>query len=636
MQINIEITDLFWSKKMEMISKEVIPYQWEILNDSISGIEPSHAVENFRIAAGEKKGKFYGMVFQDSDVAKWLEAASYSLSTHPNPELETEIDDLIVLIEKAQRQDGYLNTYFTVEKPDQRWKDMSFGHELYCAGHLIEAAVAYYQATGKDRFLNIVCRYADHIDSVFGPQNDKMQKYPGHEEIELALIKLYRTTGKERYLNLSRFFLEERGKQPSFLVKEPTFGKDEKASWFDLEYHQAHARVREHDKATGHAVRAMYLYSAMADLALEDSDRSLFETLEKIWDNMTSSRMYITGGLGSQGHAERFTFDYDLPNDTAHAETCASIGLLFWAHRMLNIQKNRKYSDVFEKALYNGVLSGISWDGKSYFYTNPLEVYPQAVENRYDLQHIRTKRLPWYGCACCPPNLARLITNLSQYLYSYERDTLYVHHYIGSRIQFSIDGHNLTLTQSTNYPWEGDIRIQLDLVSNKNFTLALRIPYWCQSFIFKIDGKVIEDTSMDKGYLKVNRTWKKTSLMELKLEMNIELIQSNPKVRDNRGLSAIQRGPIVYCLEEVDNGSNLADISLTDASELKAEYDPGFFGGMNVIKGTAVRSDEKLWENILYQAATKKTVKVNITAVPYFIWGNRKPGEMLVWIGSHL
>jgi DUF1680 family protein len=628
----VKILDPFWGGRIELIAKKVIPYQWDALNDKIPGAEPSHAIENFRIAAGESQGEFKGMVFRDSDVAKWLEAASYSLVTHPNPELEAIIDETVDLMGKAQRPEGYLNTYYSVAEPEKRWKDFAFGHELYCAGHLMEAAVAYYQATGKQKLLEIMCRYADYIDSVIGPEEHKMKVYCGHEEIELALFKLYKATGIERYLKLSQYFITERGRQPSFLKNEPTFGNGFNTKWFDLDYHQAHTPVLEQMKAEGHAVRAMYLYSAMADLARETGDEALDKALQRLWENVTNCRMYITGGLGSQGHAERFTFDYDLPNDTAFAETCATIGLIFWAHRMLLLHPDHHYGDVMERALYNGALAGISWDGQRYFYVNPLEVFPEAVTNRYDLQHVKPERQQWFDCPCCPPNIARLISSLGQYIYSQENEIVYVHLFIGSEAEFLVRGRKATLIQHTQYPWDGKITVAVHPEEPAPFTVAVRIPGWSRKYEVKVNGVVPDGLVVERGYAKINRLWRKGDEIELNLEMPVELVQANPKVRENHGKVAIQRGPVIYCLEEMDNGPRLWNIALAANAWLAVEYAEDLFGGVAVIEGEASRVEEDLLDGELYQPLREKTKPVKIRAVPYCLWGNRKPGEMMVWI----
>ncbi|HEX3044122.1 MAG TPA: beta-L-arabinofuranosidase domain-containing protein [Bacillota bacterium] len=629
---NVKILDPFWGGRIELIAKKVIPYQWDALNDNIPEAEPSHAIENFRIAAGETQGEFKGMVFQDSDVAKWLEASSYSLVTHPSPELETIIDETVDLMGKAQQPDGYLNTYYSVAEPAKRWKDFTFGHELYCAGHLMEAAVAYYDATGKRKLLEIMCRYADYIDSVIGPEEHKMKVYCGHEEIELALFKLYKATGIERYLKLSQFFIMERGQGPSFLKNEPTFGNGFNTKWFDLEYHQAHAPVLEQTKAEGHAVRAMYLYSAMADLARETGDEALYKALQQLWENVTNYRMYITGGLGSQGHAERFTFDYDLPNDTAFAETCATIGLIFWAQRMLLLQPDHRYGDVMERALYNGALAGISWDGQKYFYVNPLEVIPEAVTSRYDLQHVKPERQQWFGCACCPPNIARLISSLGQYIYSQDKETVYIHLFIGSEAGFQLEGKQVSLAQHSNYPWDGNITFTINPEEPEPFTFAVRIPGWTRKYGVKVNGEVLDEVGVEQGYARFNRIWRQGDKVELNLEMPVELIQASPRVREDSGKVAIQRGPVIYCLEEIDNGPQLWNIALQANAELAVEFAEDLFDGVTVIQGEASRVEDDLLGGELYRPLRETTKPVKIRAVPYCLWGNRKPGEMMVWI----
>lgn len=340
----VKINDRFWGRYLEVVRNHVIPYQWDALNDRLPDTSPSHAIENFRIAVGESSGEYYGMVFQDSDIAKWLEAVAYSLENEPNEELEKTADEVIALLGRAQDENGYLNTYYTVKEPNNRWTNIRDNHELYCAGHLIEAAVAYYQATGKKQFLDIMCKYADHIDSVFGPEEDKLKGYPGHQEIELALVKLYDVTGQEKYLNLSKYFIDERGKQPHYFDIEKEKRKETKPFWFndDYAYHQAHKPVREQKEAVGHAVRATYMYTAMTDLALKTKDESLKKACEELWNNVTQKQMYVTAGIGSMEFGESFSFNYDLPNDLSYTETCASIALVFWANRMLQLEANNK------------------------------------------------------------------------------------------------------------------------------------------------------------------------------------------------------------------------------------------------------------------------------------------------------
>lgn len=631
--MHIKFTDRFWAPRIKRLAEEVIPYQWKALNDQLPGAEPSHAIENFRIAAGESDGTFHGMVFQDSDVAKWIEAASYSLRHHPNPELEGVIDSVIDLIGRAQQKDGYLNTYFTVVAPDRRWKDQSFGHELYCAGHLMEAAVAYYEVTGKRKLLDIMYNYADLIVQTIGPNSDQLRIYDGHEEIELALVRLYEATNDERYLKLSKFFVDERGQQPSFLEQEPTFGGEAKDRWFQLDYHQAHAPVREQVVAEGHAVRAMYLYSAMADLALLTGDDSLTQALFRLWENVTSKRMYVTGGIGSQAHGERFTIDYDLPNDTAYTETCAAIGLVMWASRMLKLDPKGEYADVMERALYNGVLSGISYDGTRYFYVNPLEVHPDTAKYRIDMKHVETERVPWFGCACCPPNIARIISSLDRYLYTLADEKLFVHLYAGNRCCFEIKGRRVQMDTVTDYPWNGKVMIRLTIDEPTQFGLYLRKPSWAKNARLSINGdSVYIGEQEDRGYIKLTRVWKQDDEICLDLPMTVQRIASHPKVRENAGKIALQRGPMVYCFEEIDNGDDLADLRLSETAELKAVYKKEILDGVVLIQSEGYRSDLTAWEGKLYGEAEGSKIKTEISAVPYAYWGNRQPGEMLVWI----
>lgn len=626
--------DSFWGKRVRQVKEIIIPYQWEALNDRIPGAPLSHAVENFRIAAGESKGEFHGWVFQDSDVAKWLEAVSYCLMQQPDPKLEKLADAVIDIIVRAQQPDGYLNTHFTIKEPQNRWTNLRDNHEMYCAGHMIEAGVAYYEATGKRKFLNAVCRLADHIDSLFGPEPGKKRGYPGHPEIELALVKLYRVTGEQRYLKLSKFFVDERGRKPLYFELEAQERGEDKPRWplWTPSYCQAHLPVREQTEAVGHAVRAMYLYSGMADLALETGDETLLAACKRLWENVTGRRMYITGGLGSSAEGEAFTFDYDLPNDTAYAETCASIGLVFWAHRMLRLEVDHKYSDIMERALYNGVLSGISLDGTKYFYTNPLEVWPEACK-RYDQRHIQTVRQPWFNCACCPPNLARLLASLCQYAYSRDARTIYVHLFMASEAEVEIAGGRVTLVQETEYPWKEGVEICIRAERPLEFTLAIRIPGWCRAPGLKLNGEEQEITALiEQGYARISRTWHDGDKIELLLPMPVERIRAHPDVRAAAGRVALCRGPIVYCLEEVDNGPNLAQLVLPKEAELSVEFNDRTLDGVTIIRGIGLRSDSASWRGSLYSPAECERRETPIKAVPYYAWGNREPGEMLVWI----
>lgn len=636
----VKLKDGILEKKNKLVRKKVIPYQWKALNNQLPDIDPSNAIENLKIAAGKAKGEFKGMVFQDSDVAKWLEAVSYQLTTNPNQELEKLADSVIDLIEKAQRPDGYLNTYYTIKEPDKRWTNLAECHELYCAGHMIEAAIAYYKATGKKKLLNVMLRFVDLIDDNFGIGKDKIKGYPGHQEIELALIKLFKITDNPKHIELAKYFIDQRGKKPNYFLTE--WKKRRKEShWSDqnkiasLDYFQAHKPVRDQNTATGHAVRAMYMYSGMADIALETKDKTLIEACQKLWDNVTKKKMYITGGIGSSGHLESFTIDYDLPNDTAYSETCAAIGLVFFAQRMFHLQAKAEYIDVMEKALYNGVLSGISGNGHKFFYVNPLEVIPEICNNRNDHSHVEPNRQKWFGCACCPPNIARLLASIGKYIYSYRSDCIYVNLYAGSTGKFNIKNTEVTLKQKTNYPWDG--KVDLTVLANKKieFTLALRIPGWCRKYKLKLNGKIVDHTNLKKdGYIYLNRFWSKGDQIELELSMVVEKVYSNPKVRENLGKVAVQRGPVIYCLEEVDNGSNLSSIYLLVNRQLKAEYKGDLLGGVVILNGKAIKISESNWSDNLYSTENYQYNSINITAVPYFTWNNRGHGEMLVWLNK--
>jgi len=624
----------FWGNRLALIAKEVIPYQWDALNDNIQGAEPSHAVENFRIAAGESSGEFKGLVFQDSDVAKWMEAASYSLLSFPNAELERTLDSLVALLAKAQRPDGYLNTYFTVARPDARWTDFSFGHELYCAGHLIEAAVAHHRSTGKTTFLMVMRRYADYIDSAIGPEEGKKHVYCGHPEIELALFKLFEETGERRYLSLAEYFVDERGRKPSFLKNEPTFSGPGKTTWFDLDYHQAHKPVREQDSAEGHAVRAMYLYSAMADLAAETGDPKLASALAKLWQDTTRTKMYVTGGLGSHSVGERFSLPYDLPNDSAYTETCAAIGLVMWASRMLLLGPSREYADVLERALYNNVLSGLSLDGKRYFYVNPLDVAPRLDEFRSDLEHVKTERVQWFGCACCPPNIARLISSLGDYVCTVHSaaSTIFVNLYAEGEFRVNLPSGAITLREKTNYPWGPSIAFTVGPEKESSFTLALRIPSWSKTYSCRLNGDPFAGAFSPNGYLLLTRSWRKGDSVELSLDMQARFVYADPLVREDAGKLAIQRGPLVYCLEEIDNGPDLHAISVSPDAFISESYDPDTLGGVVALSLEARRDDTSRRPDYPYDSVAPSTHPVTIVAVPYFAWCNRKPGEMLVWI----
>ncbi len=626
------IKDSFWSSYRKLVREEVLPYQYAMLEDRIPDAEKSHAIENFRIAAGIKQGEFYGMVFQDSDLAKWIEACAYSLTNFPDQKLEAVVDEIIEVIEKAQQEDGYLNTFFTLKEPTRRWTDLQEGHELYCAGHMIEAAVAYYNATGKDRLLNVMKRMADHIDRRFG--KDKVRGFPGHPEIELALMKLYRATGEERYLKLCEYFINERGTQPNYFKEE-----QEKRDWSvwnsdgcDVNYTQNYAPVREQKDAVGHSVRAVYLYTGMADLAGETCDEELKNACEKLWKSITERRMYITGGIGSTVIGEAFTEDYDLPNDTAYAETCASIGLIFFAQKMLELSPKGEYVDVMERALYNTVLAGMSQDGKRFFYVNPLEVTPGISGIAQTHRHALPERPKWFGCACCPPNVARLLSSLELYAWSENESTIFSNLFIGGAADFR-ETKGCRLITETDYPY-GD-KISYKVVADGtpgSFALAIRIPGWSDSSRTKLyynkEELRLSDIVKD-GYAYVNKSFADGDALLLVLDMEPFRVYSNTSVHNNEGYAALQCGPLVYCLEGVDHSGEIHSLRLAKNSDLKMELNHSLFGGINLLKTEGYRMQSAPG---LYSRVRPKPQPTTITAVPYYVWGNRGLGQMRVWI----
>ncbi len=635
----VHINDHFWSQYQQLVKDVVIPYQYDALHDRVPDAEPSRAIRNFEIAAGRQDGEFHGFVFQDTDVAKWIEAVGYSLMLSPDPKLEQMTDDVIALIAEAQGEDGYLNTYFTIKEPDKRWTNLVDCHELYTAGHMIEAGVAYYEATGKRQLLDVVCRLADYIDEQFGPKPGQMRGYDGHQEIELALVKLYRLTKEERYLKLSQFFIDERGQEPNYLKQEwekrgrYSFYGGKPQERINLEYCQAHQPVREQKVATGHAVRAVYMYTAMADLARLTEDERLHEACRTLWRNIVDRQMYITGGIGSTRHGEAFTFDYDLPNDTIYSETCAAVGMVFFAHRMLQLEPRGEYGDIMERALYNNVIGGMSQDGKHYFYVNPLEVWPAASHHNPDREHVKPVRQKWFGCSCCPPNVARLIASLGQYVYTNDERTIYSHLFIGSESTLHVSGAEVTVQQTTNYPWDGTTRFSFKMEQPVAFTLALRLPDWCQNGALLVNGETVSyDAILRDGYVYIEREWSAEDTVEWRLQMDVQIVYAHPELRANAGRVALQRGPLVYCVEEADNGGQLASLAIMTGASLEASSEATLLGGCTVIKGQAIREQNTDSDSGLYRLQPPARTEQSFTAVPYFLWGNRGEGEMTVWL----
>jgi uncharacterized protein len=616
----VTFDDQFWAPRIRTNRERTIPHIYRQLQETgridawKPGWNPGPEVRNQGIP----------VLFWDSDVAKWIEAASYSLATDPDPQLDALLDDVIGLIAGAQQPDGYLNTWFGAVEPEKRWTNLRDWHELYCAGHLIEAAVAHYAATGKRSLLEVVSRYVDHIDRVFGRGDGQARGYCGHPEIELALVKLARATGEGRYLELSRYFVDERGRQPHYFDAEARArGEDPAAFWArSYEYNQSHRPVREQGEVVGHAVRAVYLYSAMVDLAGENRDAELLATTQRLWRHLTTRRMYVMGGIGTSKTNEGFTRDYDLPNESAYAETCAAIGLIFWAQRVLQLDLDRRYADVLELALYNAVLSGVSLHGAAFFYDNPLAS---------DGDH---HRQPWFTCPCCPPNLARLLASLGQYVYAQNDDGIVVHLFAGGTGQFDLGGQQVTLRQETNYPWDGTVTLRIELDQPMTVGLRVRLPGWCDDPQVTINGQPIDVAGAEHGYLRIERAWQRGDEVQLDLPMPVQRISAHPAVTADVGHVALQRGPLVYCVEQADNDAPLHHLALPRNAALDHRFDADLLGGVVVVTADASSLDPSDWNDTLYRTSPPFSKPATITAIPYYAWDNRDPGAMRVWLRS--
>jgi len=572
------ISDSFWSPRLKAHNDKTLYTCITQMRDS------TKRISNFEKAAGLKTGLHEGIFFDDSDVYKAMEGMSYSLSISGDKKLEDLLDYWIDIISRSQQPDGYLNTYYTLNQPDKRWTDIGM-HEMYCGGHMIEAAVAHYRSTGKTTFLDVAIKFADYLDRTFGP--GKKHWVPGHEEIELALVKLYHLTGTERYLNLAHWLLEERGRE-----------------FTDLKYNvniQNDIPVSEITDIKGHAVRAMYLFSGMADVLAAKQVPEYREALNRVWDDVVNRNMYITGGIGSSKSNEGFTEDYDLPNKEAYCETCASIGMVLWNSRMNTLSGDSKYADVMERSLYNGVLSGVSLDGDLFFYVNPLES---------DGDHHRQR---WFGCACCPSNIARFIPSVGNYFYTKSENEIRVNIYAGNETNIKLGGIDVNLKQQTNYPWEGIVKLEIKPDAPFIFTLKMRIPGWCDGFSVSVNNKKLKNKIIKDGYLVIDRLWNKGDVVTLNMEMPVRMIKDNDLVKENKGKRAIQRGPLVYCTEEADNtGTDLKKISLSRKNTFQLSEGTGKLYGMKLLR-TNLNGN-------------------TITFIPYFAWDNREPGMMKVWI----
>jgi len=657
---DVNVEDAFWKSRIELVRNEVIPYQWAALNDQIPEAAPSYCMHNFKAAVrlNEKRraegsdfqepkfvprtgvetlpddlrnpdDNFYGFVFQDSDFYKWIEAVGYSLAIHPDDELEKIADAAIDIVCAAQQEDGYLDTFYILNGKDKIFTNLKDFHELYCLGHLCEGAVAYYQGTGKRKLLDAACAFADYIDDYFGPEEDKCKGYPGHELAEMALVRLYEVTGEERYLKLSKFFVDERGKLPYYFDKEDHPDKPKEVDGLRYHYHQAHLPVREQDEAVGHSVRAVYLYAGMVDVARLTGDDELFEACERLWHSVIDKKYYITGGIGGTHVLESFSYNYDLPNDTTYAETCASIGLVFWARRMLEMNPNSKYADVMERALYNGVLSGIQLDGKSFFYVNPLEVNPEACHKDERIAHVKSVRQKWFGCACCPPNIARIMTSIGTYAYTENENSLFVHLYMAGAVKKNINGEDVNIKVSSNFPWDSEVKFDVSEL-NSELTIALRIPGWSKGYTIDVPETFIGEVK--DGYLYLSGDWKNVSDFTITFKMETQIVQTSPLVRDNVGKVAILRGPIVYCAEEVDNGKNLHNLYVNTKMPIREEKT--LIDNEEIVSLTlsAYRQMPEADLGLYYELRDDVREEVSLKLIPYYTWCNRGENEMMVWL----
>ena len=645
----VEIRDKFFRHYRNLIRTEMIPYQWKVINDEIDITierernddsipnEKSHVIENFRIAAGRKEGRHYGWVFQDSDVYKWLEAVAYSLREQMDSSLKNLADEVVDLISEAQEDDGYLDTYFTIEAPDKKYKRLWESHELYCAGHFMEAAVAYYEAVGNEKVLETACKLADHIDSVFGEEEGKIYGYDGHEEVEIGLIRLYRLTNQTNYLNLARYFLDIRGKDLNFFEKQrkeegETPSVMPGAKLMPLSYYQAHLPIYEQDFAEGHAVRLVYLCTAMADAADLSGDEKLFKACKRLWKNIVERRMYITGGIGSTVSGEAFTLDYDLPNDTMYCESCASVGLVFFASRMLMLEEKGEYGDVMERVLYNTVLGGMALDGKHFFYVNPLEVVPKKSEKDPGKSHVKCVRPQWLGCACCPPNIARLLASIEQYVFVQKKNKILVNLFMECKGTFFIKDGEFEIEERTGYPWGGTVELLIHYSGSACVNLGIRVPAWSDGVGITINEKKADFIIKD-GFVYVEQKFRQDTI-RLDFDMGVKRWYAHPLVESDAGKVALSRGPLVYCTEEVDNGANLHLLSLPKEEPVEYEFDKDLLGGVGVLTASGYMREVDSETKGLYRkdlSGEKKTEK-KIRWIPYYSWANRGSNEMRVWI----
>jgi len=622
---DVTITDHFWRPKIEINRVAGIRHALQ---------QASQSIEYFDIAAGKSDAEHKGNLATDSDVYKIIQGAAYALYHTRDPELEAIIDSVIDRIVAAQQPDGYLFTYWIVYDLSQRWTDLERKHELYCAGHMFEAAAAYYEVTGKRKFLDAAMRYANHIDSIFGPE--KRLDVPGHQEIELALYKLYEVTGEKRYLDLSIFFINERGNPEriadALIPPEHDPNANTPRRWRHPSYRQDHLPVTEQYYAIGHAVRAGYLYSSMADIAMETKNARYLPALDSIWNDIIRKKLYITGGIGTrQFHDEGFGTDYLLPNDQAYCETCSGIALTFWTRRMNLMHADAKYADLVELTIYNSGISGVSLSGDRFFYTNPL-----ASDGKH-------RRRAWFNPPCCPTNVVRFLPEIGSTIYGKTDNAIYINQFIGSEATIDMADQEITLTQETGYPWDGEISLKVDPETPGDFSLHIRMPGWAQGellpgglyhyledetlpeeVILKINGKRIRNIHLKKDYAVIDRKWNKGDMVEVELPMNVRMIAGNPRIEDAQGKVVLMRGPMVYCVEETDNERYFEDASEVHLlpAGLEEEYRDDLLDGVVTINGTA--------------SFPTRGEEIDITAIPYYAWCNRGQGHMKVWLPAQM